>query len=102
MVAIFSKFFDRPSTDVPFPPESETLKQYMLTKYAGKCLTWREASISNNGLNKICQSTWVSLQELEIALKQEKDSGPLFEDEAKRMKYCSENNISVFNFYNSD
>ena len=61
MTATYSRTFIRTSTDTPFPPEPVELAEYISIIYAGKCITWRETSVSEDGLVKICKSTYYKL-----------------------------------------
>ena len=92
MTATYSRTFIRTSTDTPFPPEPVELAEYISIIYAGKCITWRETSVSEDGLVKICKSTWINLIELELA----KEDGILIDWEKTMTQYCQNNEIVSF------
>ena len=95
MTAKYCRIFIRPNTTVPFYSEPPELLEYISTNYVGECLTWRETSISDDGLIKECKTTWISLEKLELA----KYDTVILSDYKNNMEpHCEENNIIMNNW----
>ena len=90
MTAKFCRVFIRPDTTVPFHSETSGLSEYIYTNYDGKCITWRETSISDDGLIKEFKTIWASLEDLELA----KQDAVIIADHINNIEpHCTANEI---------
>lgn len=92
MTAIYSRTFYRTDINVPFPPEPAGLAEHVSTNYSAKCITWRDTTVSEDGLIKVATSTWVNLEELLLA----KQDPLLIEYAQTTEQYCADNGIITY------